>query len=172
VARTTILETRRTRLTTWLPDDLDDLHRLHSDPDTMRWIRPGRPVAIEDSRARLATYLAEQRSGATKWRVEDLDSGAFVARAGFGEDAAHRALGYTLLPEAWGRGLATELATALVAWHRAHPLVDPTTGLPGDLTAYAALENAASCRVLEKAGLVLVCETEHNGWPSALYRLG
>ena len=55
----------------------------------------------------------------------------------------------------------------LVGWHRAHPLPDP----PGDLTAYAALENAASCRVLEKAGLVLVEEREHNGWPSGYYRL-
>jgi ribosomal-protein-alanine N-acetyltransferase len=159
------------RLTTWLPDDLDDLHRLHSDPDTMRWIRPGRPETRDETRERLAVYL-DEGGESSKWRVEDSATGGFVGRAGFGGDRSHRELGYTLLPGTWGGGLATELATALVAWHRAHPLTDPSTGLPGDLTAYAALENAASCRVLEKAGLVLGGETEPNGWPSGLYRLG
>ena len=62
-------------------------------------------------------------------------------------------------------GLATELARALDAWHRAHP--EPR-GLP-QLTAFAALANAASRRVLEKSAFVLVAEREHNHLPSAFY---
>jgi ribosomal-protein-alanine N-acetyltransferase len=154
-------------LTSWLAEDLDDLHRLHSDPETMRWIRPGRPETLHETRERLASYLVDQEAGATKWRVEDRRSGAFLGRAGFGGDATHRELGYTLLRETWGRGLATELAVALIEWHVQHPLPTP----PGDLTAYAAQANPASCRVLDKAGLTYVEEREHNGWPSAYYRL-
>jgi RimJ/RimL family protein N-acetyltransferase len=166
VERRTVLTTARLAVTTWLPEDLADLHRLHSDEVTMRWIRPGRPETLDESRDRLTAYLRGQAHGAAKWRVADL-SGEFLGRAGFGGDDGHRELGYTLLTETWGRGLATELAVALVAWHREHPLREP----PGELTAYAALANVASCRVLEKAGLTLVDEREHNGWPSAYYCL-
>ena len=162
-----MLTTSRTTVTTWLDDDLDDLHRLHSHPDTMRWIRPGRAETLDETRARLAGYLRDQDAGTAKWRVGDRATGVFLGRAGFGEDARHRELGYTLLPETWGRGLATELATALVAWHRAHPLPEP----PGELTAYAALANPASRRVLEKSGLTFVDERDHNQMPSAYYRL-
>ncbi len=162
-----MLATERTTLTTWLDEDLDDLHRLHADPETMRWIRPGRPETYDEARDRLAAYLVEQETGSAKWRVEDRATGVFLGRAGFGGDERHRELGYTLLPETWGRGLATELAQALVAWHLAHPLPEP----PGELTAYAALANPASRRVLEKAGLVFVDEREHNALPSAYYRL-
>jgi RimJ/RimL family protein N-acetyltransferase len=166
VERTTILATERVRLTTWVEADLGDLHRLHSDATTMRRIRPGRAETLEETRARLAAYLEGQGGEGTKWRVES-EAGAFVGRAGFGGDAGHRELGYTLLPETWGQGLATEIAGALVAWHRDHPLPDP----PGDLTAYAALDNVASCRVLAKVGLVQVAEVEHNGWASAYFQL-
>jgi hypothetical protein len=40
--RTVVLRTERLTLTTWLPDDLGDLHRLHGDPVTMTFIG-GRP---------------------------------------------------------------------------------------------------------------------------------
>jgi ribosomal-protein-alanine N-acetyltransferase len=162
-----MVETERMVLTTWLPEDFEDLSGLHSDAETMRWIRPGRPETPDETRARLASYLVDQVEGAAKWRVEDRRSGGFVGRAGFGGDVTHRELGYTLRREAWGRGLATELALALVAWHIEHPLC----AAPGDLTAYAAVTNPASCRVLEKAGLTYVEERVHNGQASAYYRL-
>jgi RimJ/RimL family protein N-acetyltransferase len=166
VERRTVLTTSRTTVTTWLDQDLDDLHRLHSDPDTMRWIRPGRPETYDETRDRLAAYVVAQEAGAAKWRVADRATDVFLGRAGFGGDDRHRELGYTLLPETWGRGLATELATALVSWHVAHPLAEP----PGELTAYAALANPASRRVLEKSGLTFVDEREHHQFPSAYYR--
>jgi len=166
VDRTTVLTTDRARLTTWRPSDLTDLHVLHSDPETMRRIRPGRPETLHETRARLTAYLDGAGGEGTKWRVES-HAGSFLGRAGFGGDAGCRELGYTLLPQAWGRGLATEIAVALVAWHRDHPLPEP----PGELTAYAALDNPASCRVLAKAGLTPVGEVEHNGWRSAYFRL-
>ncbi len=151
-------------LTTWLPEDAEDLHTLHSDPVTMRWIRPGRPESRDESRDRLATYLKEQERGAAKWRAVAHD-GRFLGRAGFGAPPGYREVGYTLLPSVSGKGLATELARALVAWHIAHP--EPK-GLP-QLAAYVALVNSASRHVLEKSGFEFVAEREHNGMPSAFY---
>lgn len=54
-------------------------------------------------------------------------------------------LGYAFRPDAWGRGYATELALASLAW------ADETLGLP-EVRAFAHPDNAASRRVLAKAG--------------------
>jgi len=132
----------------------------------MRYMRSG----VEDEarvRGRLATYLAEQAErGWTKWRVADAQ-GRFVGRAGFGlfDGRSRRELGYVLAPSVWGRGLATELARALVTWHVEHP--DPRVS--AELAAFAFTDNTASRRVLEKAGFACVGERVDGGIPVALY---
>jgi ribosomal-protein-alanine N-acetyltransferase len=148
----TVLETPRVRFTTWRPADIDDLHALHADPNTMRYMNSG----VEDEaqvQTRLDGYLREQiEFGWTRWRLED-QRGAMIGRAGFrlADDQQHRELGYLLAPSVWGRGLATEVALALTQWHFDHP--DPRVS--AELRAYAEVENAASRRVLEKVGFTL-----------------
>ena len=162
--RETILSTPRLVVTTWLPTDLADLAALHSDPLTMRYIG-GRPESREESAARLNTYLEEQsRQGWTKWRVAT-PVGETIGRGGFGTYGPHRELGYTLRRDHWGQGLATELATALVQWHRTHA-ADP------ELWAYAVAENTPSRRVLEKTGFHLVEIKPYGGVDCAFYTLG
>ena len=63
-------------------------------------------------------------------------------------------IGYALRPEVWGRGLATEVATALVD-------IGEELGL--SVWAETFAENIASQRVLEKAGLELVEEVAAEG---------
>lgn len=93
VDRQVVLTTQRLQVTTWLPDDLDDLHRLHADPLTMRWVRHGRPETRDEVAALLSTYLTEQcERGWTKWRVAAHD-GTLVGRAGFGRRGDGRGLG-------------------------------------------------------------------------------
>ena len=54
-------------------------------------------------------------------------------------------IGYSVLPAWQGRGFATEAARALVAWAQAQPRVRR-------VVAESLADNAASIRVLEKAG--------------------
>jgi RimJ/RimL family protein N-acetyltransferase len=54
--------------------------------------------------------------------------------------------GYCLAQDAWGKGFATEAAHAFVAAAIAHPAIIR-------IQAYCDVENRASARVLEKAGL-------------------
>lgn len=75
-------------------------------------------------------------------------------------DGYLRELGYVLTPALWGSGVATELARALLRWHGEHP--DPR--LEPDVYGLAFAENAASRRVLEKAGFTL--------WTSAFTAAG
>jgi [ribosomal protein S5]-alanine N-acetyltransferase len=71
-------------------------------------------------------------------------------------------VGYALAAEYWGRGLATEMARALVAHAERHGLLD--------LIAYTDPTNAASRRVMEKAGFAYEREVEHQGRLQVVYR--
>lgn len=165
--RRTVLSTQRLTLTTWVEEDLDDLALLHSDPETMRYVRSGRPESRDESRDLLASYLREQVDpGWTKWRVTDRH-GWMVGRAGFGGHGRDRELGYTIRRDMWGQGMASEIAQALVRWHRKRN----GSGQRVRLLAYVAVENLPSRRVLEKAGLVSTGYAGHNGMNCAVYEL-
>ena len=59
----------------------------------------------------------------------------------------HKAeLGYVLARDAWGKGYMTEAIKAVVAWALAQPQI-------WRVWAYCHVQNAASARVMEKAGL-------------------
>ena len=162
--RTTILTTPRLVLTTWRRADVGDLLPVHSDPETMRFVRKGRPETRDETEELVRVYRREQAwRGWTKWRLAD-HQGNLVGRAGFGDHGRGRELGYTIRRDLWGRGLASEIAGGLVQWHREHAPMEA-------LWAYAAVENAPSCRVLEKIGFVPDSDAEHNGMPCHLYRL-
>lgn len=72
---------------------------------------------------------------------------------------------YALAPRFWGQGLATEAAAALLDWGFRHLAVEAVIGM-------ARLQNAASCRVMEKLGMAYSGITErYYDDRLALYRL-
>ena len=151
-----MLTTSRLVLTSWLPGDVDALLDVHSDAETMRFVRSGRSESRTETEQLVDAYIAEHAArGWTKWRLVDR-AGAFIGRAGFGGDTDDRALAYTIRRSHWGRGLATEIAQALVQWHLAHA--------PGvRLGALVETGNAASARVLQKVGLHETGSTAYHG---------
>ena len=165
MARARILRTRRLVLTAWLPGDVDELLDVHSDAETMRFVRHGRPETRRETAKLIDRYIAENdAAGYTKWRLAD-HGDQLVGRAGFGQFLDGRELAYTIRRELWGHGLATEIAAALVSWHATH-----ATGLP--LYALVAIENPASRRVVDKLGFEPIALQEHSGVPCELLRLG
>jgi RimJ/RimL family protein N-acetyltransferase len=93
---------------------------------------------------------------------------ALVARGG-----PHRArvegrdeveIGWTVAPERWGEGLATELGGASIA------LAFDELGL-ADVVSYTLPHNHASRRVMEKLGFVYERDIVHAALPHVLYRL-
>jgi RimJ/RimL family protein N-acetyltransferase len=143
--REVVLTTPRLILTTWLAVDVDPLLEVHSDPETMRFVRFGRPESRAETEHLVEQYIAEHATrGWTKWRLTDREDG-FVGRAGFGGDANNRGLGFVIRRSHWGRGLATEIADALVGWHLSHASA-------ARLRALVAVGNDASGRVLQRVG--------------------
>lgn len=141
------MRTPRTCLTTWLEADAEDLAGLHSDADTMRFVRNGRPESRSEVERLVRSYVDDQSARTwAKWRLADAD-GRLIGRAGFGGTEEQRAISYLIARPLWGQGIATEVSSALVQWHLAH-------APDARLRALVAVGNHASARVLEKVGFV------------------
>lgn len=142
------LRTERLHLRRLSADHLPDLVALDSDPAVMRYISGGAPNSREDYEGDLlARMLAwdEHPFGYLAAYEADLFQGWFHLRPSVA-DSGVLELGYRLRQAAWGRGLATEGARALVghAFDRLHhPAVD----------ACAHPDNAASIHVMVKCGM-------------------
>ena len=124
------------------------------------------PDDVDAQIASMARHWADRGFG--WYAFLDRGSGALVARGG--PHATHVAgrdeveIGWTVDPDRWGQGLATELGAASVA-HAFGPL-----GL-AEVVSFTLIENRASRRVMEKLGVAYAGETEYAGLPHVLYRL-
>jgi ribosomal-protein-alanine N-acetyltransferase len=151
------LVTERVRLRPLGRDDLQDLHTVVlSDPE-VTW--DGRARTLDETRETLERKLRHvEAHGFGLLAVEDRTTGAFLGYAGLQhlEDGPDVELGYYLGRRAWGRGLATEVATELMR----HAFA--SLGLRR-VVAVVRPENEASKRVLTKAGLHHDHDAHHYG---------
>ena len=142
-----MIETSRLRLRPLRPDDLQDLHDVVFGDPAVTW--DGSAGTLDETRRSLDAKLRHfEEHGFGMMAVVDRDDGALVGYAGLQrmEDGPEVEIGYYLGRRAWGRGLATELAHALV--DRAFNDLRLSR-----LVAVVRPENEASKRVLAKAGL-------------------
>jgi RimJ/RimL family protein N-acetyltransferase len=90
--------------------DAELLHEAFSDPDVMRWWNTPLRLDVADTRRDLTNFLDGE--GAHLWAVRD--AGATVGLIGFLGDVAVPGLSWMLTRRAWGRGLITEAAGAVI----------------------------------------------------------
>ena len=129
-------------------EDFSWLFALYADAEVMRYIGHG-PRTEDESRRNLDWLVAHgERLPFGYWVLRERATGARLGGAVLmiRREGAPVELGFMLARPAWGRGLGTEVARALVA----HAFAD--LSLP-ELQAFTAAENAASQGVLRKAGL-------------------
>ena len=149
--------------------DHADLLALDSDPQVMRYIGGGAPrVDPEATRAlieRVRAYYAE-RPGLGVFIVERRADGRFFGWAALKtlDGGPEVEVGYRLAQHAWGDGVATEAARALVGHGFGSLKLDRILGVVID-------ENAASRRVLEKAGLVHRRRDTYYGFDVMVFEL-
>ena len=154
------LETERLLLRRFAEADVDHLLALHNDPEVMRFINGGEPT----SRQEVEREYRERFAGDGCWAAFEKATGEFVGwfalhPAEGGGPEGHE-LGYRLKRSAWGRGYATEGSLALVRCGFAEHGVRR-------VWAQTMAVNAASRRVMEKAGLEYV-RTFHLEWEDPL----
>lgn len=148
---TPALATERLRLRPFTEADGDELFALQSDAHVLRyWDSP--PWVDRSSIARFldgCKRLEEEGSGA-RVVIERAADGAFLGWCTFNSwnpDFRSASLGYCLTEAAWGRGYATEAASALLGW--AFDALDLNR-----VQSETDTRNAASARVLKKLGFV------------------
>lgn len=95
--------------------------------------------------------------------VEHKDTGSLIGHVGLSPARGAVEIGYAIEEQRQGQGLATEAVTAAAQW------AVTELGLP-DVLGIVEAENAASCRVLEKAGFVRVGEEVTRGRALLVYR--
>ena len=144
--------------------------RLYADPEVTRWLGDG-PWLGAAARERSARTVARfvdhwAREGFGVWAVIERATGAFLGQCGLNrlEDGEIEVL-YALAQPAWGRGLASEAATAAVRYGF------DVVGL-SRIVAVARPDNTGSRRVMEKAGLVYERDTVFRNIPAVLYGIG
>jgi len=140
------LETSRLILRPFQSGDVEAAFGWFGDPVVMRFTPTGPDTSVDHTKARLANYQAHQtKHGFSKWIILERPSGRAIGDSGLLklEDQGWIDLGFRLAQPYWGKGLATEAASAWVraAFDEFH--IDR-------LTALVHPENVASIRVLEK----------------------
>ena len=168
-----LLRTDRLTLRRFTPADAEDLHALDADPEVVRYTNAGLtgdgPPSRADAVRRLKSFIARYaKDGALAfWAAEDRATGAFLGWFQFTptDNPGEAELGFRLVKAAWGRGLATEGARALVAAGFRDLGVTR-------VVASALAANAASIRVMENAGLRFARNFTHEpGGPAVEYAL-
>lgn len=159
--------TQRLLLTRIGADDIDDMLRMHRDERVARTLGGPRPDAEVEALVRELEAHWE-RHGYGWWVLRDPESSRFIGRGGLRQvrvaGQSEVEVAYGLLPEWWGRGLATELARVAVAQGFVALGLD-------EVVSYTLPGNRASRRVMEKAGFAFERDIEHAGLHHVLYRL-
>jgi ribosomal-protein-alanine N-acetyltransferase len=149
-AGTPPLRTGHLELRRFAAADLGPLLGVFGDPQVMKYVgvtrRPLDAAELAGSQLRVDQHWA--RHGFGPLAVVERASGRLVGEAGLQllEDGPDVELTYTLARAAWGRGYATEAASAVLLWGFAG------LRLPR-IVAVAYADNAASLRVLKKSGM-------------------
>lgn len=146
---------------------LADLLKMDRDPRIMDNV--GGVRTEDETRAYLRTNLDHwEQNGFGLWMLRLREDGSFVGRAYLrhlrldGNDEI--AIGYALMPEHWGKGLATEIAGAIVK------LAFEKLGFE-DIVVGALPGNVASQRVIEKVGGRFELETTYKDTLHVFYRI-
>ena len=146
--------------------DLEAIVALDAAPAVRRFIGgPLEPAAHrEEVRRRIAEGRPEPHAS---WAIEWRDRPGLLGLCGLSpsEETGLTQIGWRLLTSAWGRGVATEAARAVLA-RALGPL-----GLPA-VVALIHPGNRASIGVAEKIGMEQAGMVPYRGVPQLLYRAG
>jgi ribosomal-protein-alanine N-acetyltransferase len=148
----------------------DPYFLMESDPEVLKYYRREVAKDREEALNNLLVYVkyAMEHEGRGAWAVIAKDTAEFV---GIGviihleknHQLKEHEVGYRLLKQFWGKGYATEIAKAMMAYGFDHLKLD-------ELYATTHPDNLVSQRVLEKVGFVYTGDGPYHGG-CKVYRL-
>jgi [ribosomal protein S5]-alanine N-acetyltransferase len=161
-----LISTTRLSLRPVSMDDLDDLHRLWTDPAVREFFWDGETISRERAEAAVREGIGEfERHGFGLWVAEVGED--LVGFCGLRplDNAPEVEILYGIAPSRWGKGLATEAALAMLRFGFEEAGLERILGIVDK-------ENAASRRVLEKIGMTFEEYVPKEGHEEAHYSIG
>jgi ribosomal-protein-alanine N-acetyltransferase len=161
------LLTERLELTPIAPAETDELLALFHDEQVLRYMADGKRVErelierwVRDSKRDFA------ERGVGLFAARERDAAPIVGVTGFRDFYAPPVfeLIWALLPRAWGRGYAVEMARAMLE-------AGFTTGGLECIQASTDAPNEASIRVMERLGMQFHSRDASDPWDQVHYRL-
>ncbi|WP_131535846.1 GNAT family N-acetyltransferase [Pedobacter nototheniae] len=159
-------ETERLLLRELLPEDINGLLQLDSDPEVHQYLGQKTISTIEESSQNL-NYIRQQYidNGIGRWAVIEKQTNQFIGWSGLklitdltNGHINYYDLGYRFIKEYWGKGYATESAKASISY--AFNQLNAN-----EVYAIADIDNLASIKILEKLGLKRVNIFQYDGKP-------
>jgi RimJ/RimL family protein N-acetyltransferase len=159
------LETERLLLRWFREDDFEQLCKINSDPEVMRFLGDGKPMSDIETWRQMAAFMGHWYfRGHGVWAVEEKNSGKLVGRIGLINPAGWPGfeLGWTLARGHWEKGYATEgarraLEYAFIEMNRDHVI------------SLIAPENVASIKVAQRLNEKIEGKTEVFGNEVLIY---
>lgn len=161
-----MIETTRFKLTKLAQADRDKHYQLSSSGNVMRYIT-GKALTRDEATEQFNSFLVEnsQHPHFGRYLIEDKQNGELIGAGKISLINENQLeIGYRILEEHWGKGIATEITTRLIAF--AMELNETL-----EIIAYVDSHNIASVRVLEKAGLKKVAGEPQNAYNHIQYVL-
>jgi RimJ/RimL family protein N-acetyltransferase len=123
--------------------------RYARDPEVSRYMSWTPHRSIQDTLEYLERIVGDNEAGRScGYLIFSKEAGTLLGSVGGVIEKHRMTFGYCLAQDAWGKGYATEAARAFLGVAFSHPEIVR-------VQAYCDVENRASARVLEKAGLCL-----------------
>jgi ribosomal-protein-alanine N-acetyltransferase len=162
-------ETERLYLRRFENTDRDAYYqRIYADPEVMKTLPTGKPMAREDFESRVTRLMVDhwREHGFGPWVVVHKADQALIGHCGlkYWPDSPEVEVFYALAKPYWGQGLATEGARASLRYGFEERQLD-------HIIAAAFIDNVASRRVLEKIGMTYTGETTFAGLTVAGYMI-
>ena len=145
----TLIETERLLLREITLDDKEELFRLHSDPEVQKYTGDAVVESIEEMEKAIRMRISDYKMyGFGRWATILKNGKQFVGWSGLAylPEFDEIDLGYRILPEYWGLGVATEASHAILSY--GFDKLDLKK-----IIAIAMKGNKASIRVMEKVGM-------------------
>ena len=143
-----ILETERLILRRPSLDDAPAIYESYaSDPEVSRYLTWTPHRDVSDTRKYLENMIEQWKAGTSfSYIIECKFTGVLLGMIRIGDQDSKADLGYVLAKRYWGHGYMTEAVKGLIIWgfHRRHWQ---------RIHAVCDVENLASARVMEKAGM-------------------
>jgi|APLak6261662433_1056034.scaffolds.fasta_scaffold00364_6 RimJ/RimL family protein N-acetyltransferase len=162
---TKILTTERLYLKEFTIDDAQLLIDLNSDPEVTRYTGDGPVKDITEAKRILTDIIFPQyKNKMGRWAVYLNTTDEFIGWCGvkYVEEEKEYDLGYRFYKKHWGKGYASEAASAVMNYAL-------NTLQLKEIIGRAAIDNKASIAVLKKMGMVYLKNDECGHDPAEVY---